>query len=478
MIALFFSAAPGRLLLAMPVLASIVGLLLFGQNLLSTHSLIILPSMLKTDILITDIGLSDPSAEQKIIKNCCLAITGDTISRIGPAAEFADLEAEITINGQNCLALPGLVNTHCHGAMTLFRGLADDLELDRWLNKNIFPAEAAHVNPEMVYWCTKLAAAEMILSGTTTVADGYFHENEAARAFVDAGMRAVPAQSVIDFPTPDVPDPQNNIVAAEQFIDRWQHSNPLISPAIFAHSPYTCSNTTLQAAKRLAREKNVLLFIHVSETRSEPEMISHLQDKSPIKHLDSLGILDPATICVHCVWVDEEDLDILAERGAKVVICPQSHLKLASGMAPLQTMLKKHIQVGLGTDGPASNNSLDMFREMDVCAKVQKIRFLDPVAVPAARVLKMATSGGAAVLGLEKKIGALVPGMKADIILVNRSTPHLQPMYSSDLLVYSADGSDVQSVFINGKPVLRDRQILTFDLSETLHRVRDLAAGL
>ena len=434
--------------------------------------------MLKTDFLITDISLTDSSAEQKIVKNCCLAITGDTISRIGPAADFADLEAEITINGHDCLALPGLVNTHCHGAMTLFRGLADDLELDQWLHKNIFPAEAAHVNPEMVYWCTKLAAAEMILSGTTTVADGYFHENEAARAFVDAGMRAVPAQSVIDFPTPDVPDPRKNIAEAEQFIDQWQHSNPLISPAIFAHSPYTCSNATLEAAKQLAVQNNVPLFIHVAESRGEPEMISNMQGNSPIKHLDSLGILDPATICVHCVWVDDEDMDILAGRGAKVVVCPQSHLKLASGMAPLLSMLEKNIQVGLGTDGPASNNSLDMFREMDVCAKVQKIRFLDPVAVPAARVLEMATSGGAAVLGLEKKIGALVPGLKADIILVNQKTPHLQPMYSPDLLVYAADGSDVQSVFINGKPVLQDRQILTFDLAETLHRVRGLATGL
>jgi len=460
----------------MPVLASIVGLLFFGQNLLSTHYLFMPASEMKADILITDIGLSTASSQPTIVENCCLAIRGDSISKIGPAAECADVVAKVTLNGRNCLALPGLVNTHCHAAMTLFRGLADDLELDQWLNKNIFPAEAAHVNPDMVYWCTKLAAAEMILSGTTTVADGYFYEHEAARAFIDAGMRAVTAQSVIDFPAPGVPDPLNNISAAEQFLDLRLDRNPLISPAIFAHSPYTCSNTTLQAAKQLALEKNVPLFIHVAETRSESTMISAMQGSSPIQHLDKLGILDPTTICVHCVWVDEEDLDILAGRGTQVVVCPQSHLKLASGMAPLETMLKKNIQVGLGTDGPASNNSLDMFREMDICAKVQKIRFLDPVAVPATRILEMATSEGAAVLGLETITGSLVPGKKADIILVNRNTPHLQPMYSDDLLVYAAGGADVQSVIINGKVLLQDKKFLTFDLAETLHRVRQLAA--
>ena len=433
---------------------------------------------MNTDILITDISLPEPSAQQKIRKNCCLAIQGDTISRIGPATKFADVKARIAVNGQNCLALPGLINTHGHSAMTLFRGLADDLELDQWLNENIFPAEAANVTPEMVYWCSKLAAAEMILSGTTTVADGYFYENEAARAFVDAGMRAVTAQAIIDFPAPGIPDPTKNIASAEHFIDLWQDQNPLIVPAIFAHSPYTCNNSTLQAAKELTVQKNVPLFIHVAESRAEPNMISNIQGRSPIKHLDSLGILDPSTICVHCVWVDEEDLEILAERGAKVTVCPQSHLKLASGMAPLESMLKKNIPVGLGTDGPASNNSLDMFREMDICAKVQKIRFLDPVAIPASEILGMATSGGAAVLGLADKVGSLVPGKKADIILVNCNTPHLQPMHSSDLLVYAAEGADVQSVFINGIPVLQNKNFLPFDLADTSRRVRRLAEKL
>jgi 5-methylthioadenosine/S-adenosylhomocysteine deaminase len=204
-------------------------------------------------------------------------------------------------------------------------------------------------------------------------------------------------------------------------------------------------------------------------------MISDMQGKSPIRHLDALGILDPATVCVHCVWADEEDLDILAARGAKAVVCPQSHLKLASGISPLADMLAKGIRVGLGTDGAAGNNGLDMLREMDICAKVQKIKNLDPVAVPAADIMGAATVGGAAVIGMEKKIGALSPGMKADIILVNFNAPHLQPMHGIDLLVYAAGGGDVQTVLINGKLVMLERELLSFDLPETMHQVRQLA---
>lgn len=432
-------------------------------------------TVMKKDILITDICLPGSQDENPLVDNCCIAINGDTIEQIGPAADFEHIEAETVMNGCGKLALPGLINTHCHGAMTLFRGLADDLELGRWLNEHIFPAEAAQVNPDMVYWCTKLAAAEMILSGTTTVADGYFHEHDAARAFADTGMRAVAAQAVIDFPAPGVPDPADNITAAKDFISHWQSRNPLITPAVFPHSPYTCSNATLQAAKELARTKNVPLFIHVAESQTEPGMISNMLGNSPIKHLDALGILDPATVCVHCVWVDDEDLDILAARKAKVVVCPQSHLKLASGIAPLKPMLTKNIRVGLGTDGAAGNNGLDLFREMDICAKIQKVRTLDPVAVPASEIMQMATIGGAAVLGMGESTGALTPGMKADLILVNLNTPHLQPMHGADLMVYTACAADVQTVIINGRPVLEDRSFLHFDLTETMDQVRLLA---
>lgn len=433
--------------------------------------------LMKTDILITDICLAAPKGTG-ILPHCYIAIQDDTISAIGPLSELESTRAKTVVDGQGQLALPGLINAHCHGAMTLFRGLADDLELTQWLQEYIFPAEAAHVHPEMVYWCTRLAAAEMIMSGTTTVADGYFLEHDAARAFADTGIRAVAAQGVIDFPAPGVPDPEHNIAAAADFIDHWHRNNPLITPAVFAHSPYTCSPETLQRAKQLASDKGVQLFIHVAESRAEAGMITNMEGGSPIRHLDKLNILDENTVCIHCVWADDNDLEIIAQRKSKIVVCPQSHLKLSSGIAPLRSMLEKGITAGLGTDGAASNNGLDMFREMDICAKVQKINYADPVAVPASKILAMASPQGAAVLNLQDITGALLPGYKADIILLDIAKPHLQPMHGTDLLVYSAGGADVQSVLINGKLVMQERKILSFNLTETLQQVNLLAANL
>ena len=339
---------------------------------------------MKADFLLTDICLPDPFGDAPIKADCCIAVQGELICHIGPASEFKDIEAKTVINGCGQLALPGLINGHCHAAMTLFRGLADDLSLADWLNNHIFPAEAKHVTPDMVYWCSKLAAAEMILSGTTTVADGYFHEHHAAKAFADAGLRAVAAQGVIDFPAPGVPDPEKKINHAAEFLSQWR-DHPLVSPAVFAHSPYTCSPETLVAAKELARSEKTLFFIHVAETEQEAEMIQGKPGDSPVRHLHKLGVLDSETVCIHAVWLDEQDLDILAETGAAVVVCPQSNLKLASGTAPLQAMLARGIRVGIGTDGAASNNRLDLVREMDICAKLHKLRDLDPVAVPAAQ---------------------------------------------------------------------------------------------
>ncbi|WP_339137512.1 MAG: amidohydrolase [Candidatus Electrothrix sp. GW3-4] len=426
------------------------------------------------DILLTDICLPDPFGDAPLKSNCCLAIQGDSICQIGPAHEFDALEAKRVIKGRGQLALPGLINGHCHAAMTLFRGLADDLSLADWLNNYIFPAEARYVQPDMVYWCSKLAAAEMIFSGTTTVADGYFHEHHAAKAFAETGLRAVAAQGVIDFPAPGVPDPEKKINHAAEFLTQWR-SHPLIRPAVFAHSPYTCSPGTLVAAKELARSEKTLFFIHTAETEQEISMIHDKQGDSPVRHLHNLGLLDAGTVCIHAVWLDEQDLDILAETGAGIVVCPQSSLKLASGKAPLQAMLARGIRVGIGTDGAASNNRLDLIREMDSCAKLNKLRNLDPVAVPANTLVNMATQGGAAVLGLHRKIGRLEEGKHADIMLVNLDTPHLQPVHGSDLPLYAIQGSDVQTVLINGILVMQDRKILSFDLEETVEQVRRLA---
>lgn len=434
--------------------------------------------MMPTDILITNGVLLPEPGRTAVLDRGYVAVRNGRIEKVGAMAQLADCQALEVIDAGGALVMPGLVNTHCHGAMTLFRGLADDLELMSWLNQYIFPAEARHVNAEMVYWCSRLAAAEMLLSGTTMVADGYFFEDAAARAFSETGLRSVAAQGVIDFPAPGVPDPSENVRAAARFLDEWQGRNPLVTPALFAHAPYTCSAATLQKAKEEAASRDLRLFIHVAETQAEQALIRDARGSSPIRHLDALGILDEQTVCVHCVWVDEQDMDILASRRAGVVVCPQSHLKLASGLAPLSRMLEKSVVVGLGTDGAASNNSLDLFREMDICAKVQKFRTLDPVGVTAENILQMAVGNGAVLTGLQGQMGSLVAGALADLIIVESGSPHLQPFYGPELLVYSARGSDVRSVIVNGRLVVRDGKLLTIDLDETMARVRKLAESV
>ena len=425
-----------------------------------------------------------------LLKNCRFLADADTepalaagfvlvrdgrIQTIGPMADCPAGWTGTVVDGQGQLLLPGLVNGHCHLPMTLFRGLADDLALADWLTNHIFPAEARHIDPETVYWGSRLAAAELLLAGVTCVADGYFLEDEAARACLDAGLRCVAAQGIIDFPAPGVPDPGRNIEAAAKFLDRWQDRNPLITPALFVHSPYTVANDTLQQAKALARRRGVRLFVHAAETRDEIRQIAAPLAPTPIGHLDALGVLDADTTCVHCVWADETDLDTLARRGAAVVSCPQSNAKLASGVAPLAAMLARGLRVGLGTDGAASNNSLDLFREMDLAARLQSMRGCDPKPVPARRMLDLATRDGAEAIGLEAGHGRLTVGAPADLILVDLEQPRLQPSHSPGQLVHAGSGADVRTVIVGGRLVVHERQLRTMDLDETLERVRSLA---
>jgi 5-methylthioadenosine/S-adenosylhomocysteine deaminase len=427
-------------------------------------------------ILITNVTLfTDPGT--KLATDQYLLCKADSIHSFGPMASVPNCPDATHIDGTDKLLMPGLINGHNHCAMTLFRGLADDLELGEWLNDHIFPAEAANVNPEMVYWCTKLAAAEMILSGTTTVADGYFYEDQAARALLETGMRALPAHGIVDFPAPGVPDPGKNIEAVETFLNNWKNKDEKITPAVFAHSPYTCSPKTLRSAKAVAVKYQVPFFIHIGESRHEQEIIIDPQGTSPIRHLAALDLLDKETILVHCVWLDDEDRKIVLESGAGVVVCPQSHFKLASGIAKTSTMDTMGIPIGLGTDGSASNNSLDLFREMDILAKSQKLWTLDATTMPAKRVVAAATENNARILGLSN-IGKISPGFKADLILLDMNQPHLQPTYNSDFIVYSGSGADVETVIINGTIVLKERKLLLFDLDECMTEVRKLAGPL
>lgn len=406
-----------------------------------------------------------------------ITIADGRVAEIGPMTNCPKAAACPVIDAGGDLVLPGLVNGHNHCAMTLFRGLADDLELSSWLHDHIFPAEATHVNPEMVYWCTLLAAAEMLLSGTTTVADAYFFSGEAARALHDAGMRAVVGHGIVDFPAPSVPDPRKNIDAVRSFIDQWLGRSARVAPAVFAHAPYTCSPRTLCAAKALADERGVRFFIHLAETQTESSQIIDPQGPTPLQHLSALGILDPNCVLVHGVWLNDIDLKLLADSGAAVVTCPQSNLKLAAGIAPIPELIKRGVPVAIGTDGCASNNSLDLFREMDLLAKIQKIAPIDATAMPARTVLHSATAGGAQVLGLTD-LGTIAPGSRADLILLDLQRPNLTPFYHPDLLVYAASGSDVRSVIIDGTLIVRDRKILSFDLGEVYRRITPLAMRL
>lgn len=426
-------------------------------------------TVMQEELLITNCTLlAEPYSE--LLPNQFVSIKNGRIDTIGKMNPEHDSSKSGVLDAGGNLVMPGLINGHNHCGMTLFRGMADDLRLDSWLYNHIFPAEAAHVDPEMVYWCTKLAAAEMILSGTTSVADCYLFSDQAARALRDSGMRAVVAHGVIDFPTPSVPDPDKNIDSVKIFIENWLNVSSRITPAVFAHAPYTCSPKTLQKAKTLSESHNLRFFTHLAESRTEHDKIIAPQGPTPVKHLLNLDILNRNTTCVHVVWLENDDLDILAARGTKVVTCPQSNLKLASGIAPVQRMLDRGICVGIGTDGCASNNSLDMFREMDMLAKTQKTITASPTAMGARDVLACATSSGSRAVGLTDS-GAITPGSCADLVILNTHAAHLCPLYNQDLLVYAASGSDVDTVIIDGNVVMRGRQILSFDLEEVCHEV-------
>ena len=418
-----------------------------------------------------------PSAGAALIPDAFLLTEGDTITDFGAMAQVPQINNAEMIDCKGRLLMPGLVNAHNHCAMTLFRGLADDLPLAVWLHEHIFPAEAEFVTAEMVYWSTRLAAAEMILSGTTCVADAYFFSDSAAEAIRDSGMRGVICHGVLDFPTPSTPDPSKSLDIISSYIKDWKNLDPLITPGIFAHSPYTCSPQTLVGAKKLARDEEVPFFIHIAETRDEQNSIISPQGPSPLKHLANLGLLDSNTTLVHAAWLSDDDIAQAAVSGAKVITCPQSNLKLGSGIAPVAKMLQAGIAVGLGTDGCASNNSLDMFREMGSLSKIHKLMELDATAVTAGQSLAAATRSGAQILGFEKS-GEIKKGCKADLIVIDTQLPHLTPLYNPDILVYGAQGGDVVSTMIDGRLVMHERKILSFDLNETIHKVNELAKAI
>jgi 5-methylthioadenosine/S-adenosylhomocysteine deaminase len=406
-------------------------------------------------------------------------ISGDEVIFAGAALDAPDTRPDRVLDAGGGLIMPGLINAHCHGPMVLFRGMADDMPLDKWLNEAVFPAEAAHVNPEMAGLCSRLAAAEMLLSGTTTVGDSYFCMDGAVPAYVDAGMRAVLAQGVIDFPAPGVPDPGMALEVAAEFVRRWQGDNPLITPGIFAHAPYTCSPETFKGAADLARELGAPFFTHLAETQAEPGMIQERHGKPPALYLEELGVLEDLTSCAHGVWLSPEELAALSGAGVALVHCPESNMKLANGVAQVVEWQQAGITAALGTDGAASNNDLCMFGEMRSAALMAKVSANNPAALPAAQVLEMATTGSARALGMGGRLGRLKPGYLADLIVVDLKQPHHTPWYqAASALVYAGSGADVKHVVVGGVPVVAFGELLTLDLPVISTQVANLAANV
>jgi 5-methylthioadenosine/S-adenosylhomocysteine deaminase len=430
------------------------------------------------DIIIRNAHVVTVNPAFDIIPNGTVHIHDDRIAAVGPAADAESAgfpEGAEILDAAGGMVMPGLVNAHTHLPMTLFRGLADDLPLHIWLNEHIFPAEARHIRPETAAAAALLGCAEMLLSGTTTCCDGYFHEAQVAEALLQSGMRGVPAQGVIDFPAPGVPDPTRNIAAAREFIESFKERSPLITPSIFCHSPYTCSADTLVQAKALARELGVLFQIHVAETRSEREQSLAAHGQPPIQYLSRLGLLDAQTLLVHAVWTDAAEMEIIAASGAGVAHAAESNMQLASGVAPVPAMLKKGIAVGLGTDGCAGNNNLDLLQEMDTVAKLHKVFNNDPTIMSAREVIRAATIEGARAIGLDHAIGSLEPGKQADLIIIDTHQPHLMPLYHPESqIVYAARGADVHTVLVAGRKRVANRRLVDLDPAAVMARVVEM----
>ncbi|NVM57208.1 MAG: amidohydrolase [Desulfobacterales bacterium] len=413
----------------------------------------------------------------EVLENGVVCIADGRVERIEPTAPADTLPAaRQIIDARGGIIMPGLVNTHTHAPMTLFRGLADDLPLMTWLHDYIFKAEERWLNPENVYTATLLSCAEMLLSGTTTFCDGYFFEDAVAAAVQESGMRAILGQGIVDFPAPGVPDPGKNVAEAVRFIRGWEGKTPLITPGLFCHSPYTCCEETLRAARRVADEIGTLFQIHVAETQGEAVQLQEKHGVSPVQYLDTIGILKPGTLIVHAIWVNEADIACMARGNVGISVTTESEMKLASGVAPVPALLKNGITVGIGTDGCASNNNLDMFQEMDFFAKLHKVRLLDPTVLDARQVLTIATRGGAKAIGLGGQVGSLEVGKRADLIVIDTHKPHLTPLYDpASHLVYAVSGSDVRDVIIDGQLVVQDRTPLTIKVEEVIEAMERLA---
>ncbi len=426
------------------------------------------------DLLVTGKYLYTQDKNRTVINNGSVAIRKDTIVETGQAADLAAKypDAEL-LAAEHGLIMPGLVNTHTHAAMACFRGLADDLPLMQWLQEYIFPVEAK-LTGEIVYQSTLLSLAEMIKSGTTSFCDMYLFAKDVARAAEKSGMRAWIGEVLYDFPSPNYGELAAGFTYVEELFNQYDN-HPLINITVDPHAVYTCSPDLLKKLKKTAAKHDALYVIHLAETGDEVNGSVERFGARPVMHLENLGILDSRVVADHCVMLTDAEIELLAKKNVKIAHCPESNMKLASGIAPVPRMLAAGLSVGLGTDGSASNNNVDMFGEMNSAAKLHKVNTLDPTAMPAETVLKMATVGGAEVLGAKDTIGSLEPGKKADLIVLDMNQPHLTPLFNiPSHMVYAARGADVIHSVINGRIVMKNRTLITLDEQEILAEVEKL----
>jgi len=432
------------------------------------------------DLIIEGSYIVTMDVDGTVYENGAVAIDEGLILAIGPADDIlAEYSAVRTLDGEHRIVMPGLINGHSHAAMTLLRGVADDLALMDWLNNYIFPAEVEFVDPEFVRIGTELACWEMIRGGTTTFVDMYYYPDTIAEVIDRCGMRAMISATVIDQRSPDAENAADSIQKGIGFIERWQGKNSRITPIFGPHANYTLNAEQLRATRKAAMELGAPISIHISESPFELQYSQDTYGMPSIQMYESIGFFDGLTIAAHVVWPTKQEIPILAERKVGVIHNPTSNMKIASGISPVTEMLAAGVRVGLGTDGAASNNDLDMWEEMRLASLLQKVDRMDPTALPASAVLNMATRGGATAIGLGESIGSLEPGKQADLIQVAFDDVHHVPTYNViSHLVYVTDEQDVASVVVDGKVLMRERRILTIDTDRVATEAAELAARI
>jgi 5-methylthioadenosine/S-adenosylhomocysteine deaminase len=429
------------------------------------------------DILVLGGIVITMDERRTILPDGALAIRGDAIIALGPRAPIAAAHhAATVVDATGCLVIPGLIDAHTHIPMTLFRGLADDLPLHTWLEQHVWPVKHRFINPETVRWASRLGVAELLRSGVTTLCDMYFYEDEVAAVVDELGMRGVLANAHFD--VTDAAATDRALAEAEQLVARWRGHSRIV-PSLGPHASYTVGPELYRRLHALAERLDIPVVTHLAETQEEDRDIRRRYGRSPVRHLANLGLVDARLVAAHCVWVDGEEIDLLAAARTGVVHNPRSNLKLASGVAPVPDMLRAGVLVGLGTDGAASNNALDLLAEIQMAALLHKGVRLDPLAVPAAAALEMATIGGARALKLDHLVGSLEPGKRADVVIIDLDEDNLVPLYDPvSHLAYAVEAADVRTVIVDGRIVLRDGAVTTADEREIRRQVRALATDI